>query len=249
MNSDHIVLPRQAKDHMLRLFTCVLVALATSAGCAESQQGDGSQPVPSGAEYVASSRGQVYYAIGCDAWRDLATDNLVWFGSIGEAEEAGYEPSSSAGCSPPREVEDGSICVVRSVTDGDTLVCEGGLRVRLLLIDSPEMDQGEFGTLARHHLLSLAPVGTRLRLELDVQERDRYGRVLAYLYGPGGRFLNEEMARSGYALPLTYPPNVQYVERIRAAVEQARKARAGLWRTAAFECPPADHRAGRCEGG
>jgi len=138
-------------------------------------------------------------------------------------------------------------CTVASVTDGDTLVCRGGTRIRLLLIDTPELDQGEFGHLARRQLLVLAPPGTRLRLEFDVERADRYGRTLAYLYAPDGRFLNEEMARSGYAVALTYPPNVKHVERIAAAVAEARQRQTGLWETSAFECSPADHRAGRCD--
>lgn len=139
-------------------------------------------------------------------------------------------------------------CTVASITDGDTLVCEGGTRVRLLLIDTPEMDQGEFGRQARRELVKLAPPGTHLRLEGDVERRDRYGRSLAYLYTPDGRMLNEEMARAGFALTLVYPPNVKHVERIRDAVDAARESGAGLWATSAFECAPVDHRAGRCGG-
>lgn len=144
--------------------------------------------------------------------------------------------------------DDGSVCIVASVTDGDTLRCEGGRRVRLLLIDTPEMDQGPHGAAAREVLLTMAPPGARLVMEFDVEREDRYGRTLAYLYDSAGRMLNEEMARSGHALSLTYPPNVRHVERIRAAVEAARRRRAGLWATSAFECAPVDHRAGRCAG-
>ena len=137
-------------------------------------------------------------------------------------------------------------CVVESVTDGDTLRCEGGRRVRLLLIDTPEMNQPPYGAAAREVLLAMAPPGARLVMEFDVQREDRYRRTLAYLYDGDGRMLNEEMARSGYALSLVYPPNVLHVDRIRAAVHDARRRRAGLWATPAFECAPVDHRAGRC---
>ncbi|HEX6927592.1 MAG TPA: thermonuclease family protein [Longimicrobiaceae bacterium] len=139
-------------------------------------------------------------------------------------------------------------CIVERVIDGDTLTCEDGERVRLLLIDTPEMDQGDFGRRARRYLLELAPPGTALRLERDVQMQDRYGRTLAYLYTPDGRMLNEEMARAGFAVALVYPPNVRYVERIRKAVKAAREAGLGLWATSAFECAPVDHRTGRCGG-
>lgn len=138
-------------------------------------------------------------------------------------------------------------CTVERIIDGDTLVCaESPIRVRLLLIDTPEMSQGEFGRAAREALLRLVPVGTVTRLELDIRELDRYGRILAYLYTADGRLANEEMARAGFAVPLVYPPNVRYVERIRAAAQEAREARRGLWSGTAFDCAPVDHRSGRC---
>jgi micrococcal nuclease len=137
-------------------------------------------------------------------------------------------------------------CVVQRVTDGDTLVCERNQRVRLLLIDSPEMSQETFGRQARAALLELAPVGSQLRIELDVRHRDQYGRTLAYLWTRDGRMLNEEMVRRGMAVVLVYPPNVKYVDRLRAASSAAREERVGLWATDAFGCSPRDHRAGRC---
>ncbi|MEX2154537.1 MAG: thermonuclease family protein [Gemmatimonadaceae bacterium] len=75
---------------------------------------------------------------------------------------------------------------------------------------------------------------------------DPAGRTLAYVYLGDGRMVNEEMARQGFVLALVYPPNVKHVERIRAAVEDARKAERGLWSTSAFECAPVDRRRGRC---
>ena len=57
-----------------------------------------------------------------------------------------------------------------------------------------------------------------------------------------------EKIGSGYVTALVYPPNVKYVERIRRAVADARKAKRGLWATAFFECEPRDYRAGRCGG-
>jgi hypothetical protein len=50
----------------------------------------------------------------------------------------------------------------------------------------------------------------------------------------------------GYALTLTYPPNVRHVERIRAAVQEARAAGRGLHATSAFACTPKEYRAGKC---
>jgi micrococcal nuclease len=239
---------------MVRFLVVLLGLLILSGGAADAQQR------PEEASYVASSRGRVFYSTGCDAWRSLAPANLVWFRSAAEATAAGYAPSTSAGCgvggsaaasrsaAPAGVSPADSLCVLARVTDGDTVVCEGGRRVRLLLIDTPEMDQGPYGRHARQHLISLVPPRSILRMEFDVQREDRYRRTLAYLYAEDGRMINEELARAGYALVSVYPPNVKHLERIRAAVEAARAARAGLWDTSsAFECAPADHRRDRCE--
>ena len=124
--------------------------------------------------------------------------------------------------------------------------CDSAGRIRLLLIDAPELAQGAAGSNAREALLRILPVGTSVTVETDVQPRDSYKRILGYVYLPDGKMANEEMARTGYATSLVYPPNVRYVERIRRAVEDARKAKRGLWATNFFDCSPRDYRAGRC---
>jgi micrococcal nuclease len=138
-------------------------------------------------------------------------------------------------------------CWVERVVDGDTFRCAGGRRVRLLLIDAPERNQGPFGSVATTALRRLAPVRSEVVLEFDLVRHDRYGRSLAYAYTADGRMVNEEMARGGYAVVSVYPPNVKHVDRIRAAVAEAQRARRGLWSTSAFSCSPADYRRGRCQ--
>lgn len=137
-------------------------------------------------------------------------------------------------------------CTVQSIADGDSFTCADRTRVRLLLIDAPERSQAPFGASARRQLLKLLPAGTVIRLEPDVQRHDRYGRLLAYAYLADGRMANEEMARAGYVMVLSYPPNIRHIESIRAAVQQARNAKRGLWSTSAFDCSPRDYRQRRC---
>lgn len=130
--------------------------------------------------------------------------------------------------------EVGPTCSVDRVIDGDTFVCQGGERVRLILVDTPEMDDEPLGRLAREFVTQLLPPGTEVRLRLGVQERDRYGRLLAYVELPDGRMLNRVVAREGFAQVMVVPPNVDEVERIRAAVDSARAEGAGLWGRAGF---------------
>jgi micrococcal nuclease len=158
------------------------------------------------------------------------------------APAVGAAPAAAAPAFPPGT----RTCTVTRIVDGDSLECDGGVRVRLLLIDAPELSQRPFGTAARRALVSLAPRGTVLRVEQDVRRLDRYGRTLAYLYLADGRMVNEELLRRGVAVVSVHPPNVRHVDRLRAAVDSARAARVGLWATSAFDCSPADHRAGRC---
>jgi len=137
-------------------------------------------------------------------------------------------------------------CVVTSITDGDTFNCAGARRVRLLLIDAPERNQRPHGAQATVALARLIAAGDEVTLELDVQERDRYGRTLAYAWRADGRMVNGELARAGFVVVSVYPPNVKYVDRLRLAVSEARAARRGLWATNGFECLPAERRRGRC---
>lgn len=140
------------------------------------------------------------------------------------------------------------VCRVASISDGDTFRarCPEEIRVRLLLIDAPERSQRPFGREAALRLERLLPRGSRISLELDVRTIDQYGRTLAYVFTDDRRMVNEETVRSGYALVLVYPPNVRYVERIRAAAAAARAERRGLWQTNGFECTPREHRGRRC---
>jgi micrococcal nuclease len=86
------------------------------------------------------------------------------------------------------------------------------------------------GQAAREFAESLAPAGTTLYLERDVQPTDRYGRTLAYLWTTDGRLVQEEILRAGWADLLTIPPNVRHTERLRSAWREARESRRGIWR-------------------
>ncbi len=89
------------------------------------------------------------------------------------------------------------------------------------------------------------PIGSRVRLELDVSQRDRYGRTLAYVW-KDTVMVNQEMVRQGWAMQYTVPPDVRYSARFRVAEQQARSAQAGLWGDHGFDCAPLEHRKGRC---
>lgn len=139
-------------------------------------------------------------------------------------------------------------CDIRSVSDGDSLRCTDGRRIRLLLLDAPEMSQTPFGTRSRDALRARLPRGATIWLEYDVQRLDRYDRTLAYLWTEptGGELINVSHARDGWAVAVVFPPNVRRIAEVRRAVADARRMRRGLWSDDAFTCEPIEHKRGNC---
>lgn len=152
-------------------------------------------------------------------------------------------PSATATPSLPAGVSaDAAWAEVVSATDGDTTKVRVGGKtetVRLLLIDTPETkdpnDPAEcYGAETTLRTKDLLLAGTTVYLEKDVTERDRYDRLLRYVWLPGedGRraaLVNERLVRDGYVVLTTFPPDVEHLERIERAADRARDEQAGLW--------------------
>jgi micrococcal nuclease len=140
-------------------------------------------------------------------------------------------PSADTQSSDGRAVVDG-------VIDGDTLVVRfagATEHVRLLGIDTPESVDPRrpvecFGPEASSETEALLPPGTVVRVERDVEARDDYGRLLAYVFrADDGLFVNLALLESGHAELLSITPNIAYADRLRDAAATARAARRGLW--------------------
>ena len=138
------------------------------------------------------------------------------------------------------------------VIDGDTIKIElGGRResVRLIGIDAPESKANKkakkdvarsrqdlktmlsLGKAATAYVKSIVKPGDWVTLEQDVGPRDRYRRILAYVYLRSGEMLNEKVIAAGYASVMTIPPNIRYQDRFLHAYRSAREGRLGLWAT------------------
>jgi micrococcal nuclease len=76
----------------------------------------------------------------------------------------------------------------------------------------------------------LVKPGIFLEIEFDVRMGDKYERLLAYLYLPSGKMLNEEIVKAGYAQLIIIPPNVKYQERFLKEYREARETHRGLWK-------------------
>jgi micrococcal nuclease len=122
---------------------------------------------------------------------------------------------------------------VKRVIDGDTLLLVNGERVRLIGVDTPETKHPQkpvqyFGREA--YLFTKQMVdGKEARFEFERQKRDRYGRLLAYVYLLDGTFLNAEIIKQGYGFAYTRFP-FKYIEEFRRYEREAREKRKGLWR-------------------
>jgi micrococcal nuclease len=153
--------------------------------------------------------------------------------------------TQTVGADTPRQQ-----AIVVHVIDGDTVKVRVGSRhehLRLIGIDTPEsrpnrrsemqssrahQDQKsilKLGQRATERTRQLLPKGKPVQLEYDTDQRDHYGRLLAYVWLSDGTMANEEILRSGYGYLLTVPPNVRYRERLAAAFSDARKQKRGLW--------------------
>ena len=124
--------------------------------------------------------------------------------------------------------------VVR-VIDGDTIEIEGGDRVRYIGIDTPEVYPAVeyYGMEAWEKNRELVE-GSLVRLERDVSERDRYGRLLRYVY-VDGIFVNAELVRLGCARAVQYPPDTRHSELLERLEEEAKEAQRGLWQSVSSE--------------
>lgn len=136
------------------------------------------------------------------------------------------------------------------IVDGDTLTIRHNGRpekIRLIGIDAPESKinnktkkdaargNGDIDTItkmgmeATRFVKTIIKPGDPIIIEFDKQTRDKYGRLLGYIYLSSGKMLNEEIIKAGYAHLLTYPPNVKYQDRFRKAFREAREKNRGLW--------------------
>jgi len=134
---------------------------------------------------------------------------------------------------------DPSSATVEQVIDGDTIEIRisGKIEsIRLIGIDTPETKHPTkpvqcFGPEASQFMHELLPEGTTVRLERDVEARDRFGRLLLYVYRmPDNLFVNYELAAQGYADTLSIEPNIMHRSDFSRAVAQARTNKLGLWK-------------------
>lgn len=134
------------------------------------------------------------------------------------------------------EIGESNLFVVKRVIDGDTFKIDYNGKeesVRLIGVDTPESvhpdktKNTEFGKEVSEYSKSQIE-GKEVRLEFDVQQRDKYGRILAYVY-IGDTFYNAELINKGYAQVMTIAPNVAQSDLFVKLQKEARENKVGMW--------------------
>jgi len=143
-----------------------------------------------------------------------------------------------SGCSNDLTVTSPNSATMERVVDGDTIdIAIGGNteRVRLIGINTPETKHPTkgmecFGPEASAYTEQLLPKGTKLRVERDIEARDKYGRLLLYVYIENSNvFVNLDLVLQGYARPMVFEPNTAHKADFAQAATQAELRNVGLW--------------------
>lgn len=121
---------------------------------------------------------------------------------------------------------------VTKIIDGDTFELETGQKVRLIGINTPETKDPRkeiqcFGNQAEKETQKIL-IGKIIKLEKDISETDRYGRLLRYVY-VDGLFINKYLVENGFAYSISYPPDIKYQKILSQSESLARKQGRGLW--------------------
>ena len=124
------------------------------------------------------------------------------------------------------EKEDG-LFKVTGIIDGDTIYIDTGEKIRLICIDTPETHE-DYYQEAKNYLEDLI-LYKEVRLEKDISETDRYGRLLRYIYTKEGDFVNKMIVRAGYGKAYRYEPDISKCSEIEEAEEYAKDDNLGIW--------------------
>jgi micrococcal nuclease len=151
----------------------------------------------------------------------------------------------------PAPLPEGGVALPAAIVatvDGDTVELRFGDghrdRARLLGVDTPETVHPDrpvecFGREASARTAELLPAGTEVLVQRDTEARDRYGRLLVYVWRrTDGLFVNRSLVEDGFARTLSISPNTARRADLSAAAHRAEVAGAGLWGA----CPPTSGR-------
>ncbi|HDZ77027.1 MAG TPA: thermonuclease [Candidatus Omnitrophica bacterium] len=149
---------------------------------------------------------------------------------------------------PFKAIYDYNDILVTYVADGDTVKLEDGSWIRFIGIDTPEQHESDKlfrdARRAKKDIAEIKKLGVkaynftksmllnkRVRLEFDVEKRDKYDRLLAYIFLKDGTFINALIIKEGYGRTMNIAPNVKYADLFRKLQIEAKSKEKGFWGT------------------
>ena len=122
---------------------------------------------------------------------------------------------------------------VKKVYDGDTVLLANGNKIRLLGINTPEVEgrykTAQAGGEEAKRWLQKKLQNKKVRLLKDVEKKDKYGRLLAHIFTEDKQHINLELVKAGLASVNIHPPNLKFTDQLLKAEQQAELARLGIW--------------------
>ena len=121
------------------------------------------------------------------------------------------------------------------IPDGDTIYTKNGTKLRLLNIDTPEINPNNekpaepFSKEAKKKLKALIGNSEKIYWHTDNRKKDRYGRILAHVFNYKGELLSAKLLESGHAKMLVIPPNDGYWRCLKEIERSAKQSNLGLW--------------------
>ncbi|MDV6341607.1 thermonuclease family protein [Nitrosomonas sp. Is24] len=141
---------------------------------------------------------------------------------------------------------------VTRVYDGDTIILEGRKQVRLLGVNTPEIESRhrneEPGGVAAKKWLQNQLRDNQVYLEFDQVKRDKYKRLLAHVFLPNGKHVNLALLESGLAAISIIPPNGRYSDKLIQAQQFAEKQKLGIWSMPEYQSRPITEIANHTKG-
>lgn len=141
---------------------------------------------------------------------------------------------------------------VDHVYDGDTIILENGKHIRLLGINTPEIESRlrseEPGGTAAKKWLQNKLRNKAVYLEFDQVKRDKYNRLLAHVFLPNGEHVNLSLLQNGLAAVSIIPPNGRYSEKLIQAQQQAEQSKSGIWSMPEYQSHPITQIANHTKG-
>ncbi len=155
---------------------------------------------------------------------------FYWFDNNGQKH---YSDRARQGAESLRVQAGYNYVRVKKVHDGDTILLFNGKKVRLLGINTPEVESRhktlQAGGEEARQWLSKKVLNQKVRLESDIEKTDKYGRFLAHVFTEKQEHINVELVKLGYASVNIHPPNLNYTDKLLQAQQLAETQSLGLW--------------------